>query len=133
MTNFPLADPDSQPWWDALARGELVVQHCAACPRLRWPARAMCNDCGAFEWSWVPACGRGTVASWTVSHQPESQRSVVVMVRLDDQDDIFMPGFVDGPADGEGLYVGLPVDVGFDEVVVGTEGWRMTVLRWRRM
>ncbi|WP_164478356.1 Zn-ribbon domain-containing OB-fold protein [Mycolicibacterium stellerae] len=134
--NHPLADADSAPWWDALERGQLLIQCCTGCQRLRWPARAICNDCGSFEWRWIPATGRGTIASWTVTHRSapaDATPTVVVMVRLDDQDDIFMPGFVDGPDDGSGLSIGLPVNVGFDEVAVGSDGWRLSVLRWRRL
>ncbi|MEE6140151.1 zinc ribbon domain-containing protein [Mycobacterium sp. 050128] len=135
VVNHSLADADSATWWDALARHELLIQRCTSCRRLRWPARAVCNDCGSFESTWVPASGRGTIASWTVSHQPADpagQSTTVVMVRLDDQDDIFMPGYVDGPSDGCGLGIGLPVDVGFDEVEFGGAGRRVAVLRWRR-
>jgi uncharacterized OB-fold protein len=77
----------------------------------------------------------GTVASWTVTHRTgavDAGQFVVVVVRLDDQDDIVMPGYIDGPADGAGLSIGLPVAVGFDEVDVGRDGWRLVVLRWRR-
>ncbi len=133
MTEHPLADADSAPWWDALERGELLVQHCARCGRLRWPARAVCGDCSSLEWDWVPASGRGAIASWTVGHRPgaDSVPSVVAMVRLDEQDDLLMPGFIDGRADGGNLWIGQSVDVGFDDVEVGPQGWRLAVLRWR--
>ncbi len=75
----------------------------------------------------------GTIASWTVGHRPgaESAPSVVVMVRLDEQDDLLVPGYIDGPADGRGLRIGQSVDVGFDDVEFGSQGWRVAVLRWR--
>ncbi|OBB27212.1 hypothetical protein A5792_25755 [Mycolicibacterium peregrinum] len=134
MTDHPLADADSAPWWDALERGELLVQDCARCRRLRWPARVVCGDCSSLEWNWVAASGRGTIASWTVGHRPgvESAPSVVVMVRLEEQDDLLVPGYIDGPADGRGLRIGQSVDVGFDDVEFGSQGWRVAVLRWRR-
>ena len=56
---IPGVDRDSQAWWDALARHELVHQRCDTCGRWRWPPRAMCGECGSFEWSWQPVCGRG--------------------------------------------------------------------------
>jgi uncharacterized protein len=130
-----MTDADSAPWWEALQRRELLVQCCEDCRRLRWPARSTCNDCGSSRGRWVPATGLGTVASWTVTHRTgavDAGQFVVVVVRLDDQDDIVMPGYIDGPADGAGLSIGLPVAVGFDEVDVGRDGWRLVVLRWRR-
>jgi hypothetical protein len=57
----------------------------------------------------------------------------VVLIRLDDQEDIFIPGYVDGPPDGAGLAIGAPVSVGFDEVELGPPGWRHVVLRWRQI
>ncbi len=132
---YPVTDLDSSPWWEALRRREFVLQACTPCRRLRWPARAICNDCGSDEWTWTPACGLGTVASWTVTHRSGpagGERFVVVLVRLDDQDDILVPGYVDGPPDGSGLVIGLPVEVGFEDVEVGDAEDRLVVLRWRR-
>lgn len=136
ITDHPFADADSESWWQALQRGELLIQGCGECGRLRWPARAMCNECGSFEWDWVSAKGSGTVASWTVTHRPsglDAGRDVVVMVRLDDQDDILIPGYIDGPADGSGLSIDMPVEVGFDDVEGGPGEWQVSVLRWRRL
>jgi len=134
VLNYPVSDADSAPWWGALQERRLLIQQCQDCQRLRWPARAMCNDCGSIHGTWVPATGSGTIASWTVTHPPgpTADPYVVVVVRLDDQDDIFLPGFVDGPTDGLGLCIGMPVEVGFDEVEVGNDGWGLVVLHWHR-
>jgi uncharacterized OB-fold protein len=135
MTNHPLADEDSQAWWDAMEREELLIQDCADCGRLRWPARAICGRCGSLQWTWVPASGRGTIASWTVGHRTtgaDPGTSVVVLVRLEEQDDLLMPGYIDGPTDGHDLHIGQSVEVGFDNVEIDTQGWRVAVLRWRR-
>ncbi len=133
--NYPVSDADSEPWWAALQERRLLVQRCLDCQRLRWPARAMCNDCGSMRGTWCSAIGSGTVASWTVTHASRAlvpDTYVVVVVQLDDQDDIFVPGFIDGPKDGAGLSIGMPVVAGFDEVGVGNDGWRLVVLRWQR-
>jgi uncharacterized OB-fold protein len=132
---LPVADIDSSPWWAALQRRELLVQCCKDCRRLRWPGREVCNDCGSRRWGWVPATGAGSVASWTVTHRSgavDAGQFVVALVRLDDQDDILIPGYIDGPPDGAGLNIGMRVAVGFDEVDVGQDGWRHVVIRWRR-
>ncbi|GAA5063704.1 hypothetical protein HNP84_008200 [Thermocatellispora tengchongensis] len=132
---YPVPDPDSAPWWEALQRREFVLQACASCQRLRWPARAICNDCGSDRWTWAPASGRGAIASWTVTHPSRTAGGrpfVVVLVRLDDQDDILVPGHYDGPPDGAGLAIGLPVEAGFEDVEAGDDGRRLVLLRWRR-
>ena len=93
---LPLADRDSTPWWTALAEHELRLQRCHDCGTLRWPARALCNRCGSLDWSWLAASGRATVASWIVDEHPFTDAFpvpyVVVMARLDEQDDILVPG-----------------------------------------
>ena len=93
---LPVADRDSTPWWAGVAEHELRLQCCRDCSRLRWPARALCNRCGSLDWSWVAASGRATVASWIVNEHRFSDvfpvPYVVVMARLDEQDDILVPG-----------------------------------------
>ena len=129
---YPPMDLDSTAWWEALQRHELTLQRCEGCGRLRWPARATCNDCGSDGWQWVEACGRGTVESWTVTHHAGPGVEVpfcVALVRLDDQDDIAIPGSVEGPGDGSGLEIGIPVVVVFEDVVAAGDK-RLTLLRW---
>ncbi|TDB88442.1 hypothetical protein E1264_11285 [Actinomadura sp. KC216] len=128
-----VTDLDSAPWWEALRRREFLVQACVPCRRLRWPARGFCNDCGSDDWTWVRASGLGTVASWTVTHRPAAEGGpfAVVLVRLADQDDILVPGYVDGPQDGTGLAIGLPVEVGFMDVAAGDDERDVVVLRWQ--
>lgn len=136
MTPRPLPPPDldSGPWWQALARNELVIQRCASCERRRWPARVMCNDCGSFEAEWIASCGTGVVVSWTVTHHsfgPDVEVPfVVALVRIDDQDDIYIPGYVDAPNDGHTMAHGLRVAAGYDTVPTAA-GDPLTVLRWR--
>ena len=55
---------------------------------------------------------------------------MVLLVRIDEQDDIFLPGNYDGPNDGTDLEIGLPVLVGFEEIK-GDQGKAATLLRWR--
>jgi len=128
-----LMDRDSREWWLALRRNELALQACSDCARLRWPARAICNDCGSLDWRWSESAGTGTIVSWTVTHRPPAPQVevpyVVVLVRLDDQDDVFMPGGWSGPPDGAGLAIGLPVRVGYQSVV-DQRGEEATILQW---
>ena len=58
----------SGPYWEAAARGVLVIQRCSACGKLRHYPRLICAQCYSDAVSWQPASGRGTLHSWTVSH-----------------------------------------------------------------
>src|SRR5581483_1309903 len=93
---LPYPDRDSRPWWEALARRELILQRCGSCGAFRWPARAICNRCGSLEADWAAASGRATVASWIVNHHSFSPAFaspyVVVLARLEEQDDLLLPG-----------------------------------------
>lgn len=129
---YPPMDLDSTPWWEALQRHELTLQRCDGCGRYRWPARAYCNDCGSPEWQWVAASGRGTVESWTATYLAAPGVEVpfcVALVRLDEQDDIRIPGYVDGPGDGSRLEIGLPVTAAYEDVTA-TGDRPLTLLRW---
>ncbi len=111
MRPAPVPDRDGRPWWDALARHELVAPGCRACARLRWPPRAICGECGALEWEWQALSGRAAVVSWVVNHHAFGDAFplpyVVVMGRLDEQDDIVIPAGFEG--DRDALAVGAPL------------------------
>ena len=93
---IPGADRDSTPWWEAVARHELLQQRCHDCGRWRWPPRAICGECGSFAWSWLPASGEGTVLAWIRTRHgflPGLEAPyVTVQVALAEQDDITMIG-----------------------------------------
>jgi len=134
MSSPPLPQPDhdSAPWWEGLDRHELLMQACGRCGRLRWPPRSLCNVCGSPDVTWVPVSGRGAVVSWTVTHRAPpgvATPYVVVLVRIEEQEDLFLPGYCDAPSDGSGLVIGAPVAVGFETVEEGAA--LGTVLRWR--
>ena len=100
---IPGVDRDSRPWWDALARHELVHQRCDDCGRWRWPPRAICGECGCFGWSWQPVSGGGVVVSHIRTHhsflQDIEAPYTTVFVALDEQEDVVLPSFWLGDAE----------------------------------
>ena len=66
----PRADPspDTQPYWDGLARGVVLIQKCTDCGRHRHYPRPMCDGCFSFAHDWVEASADVTVHSWTITH-----------------------------------------------------------------
>ncbi|MDT4918824.1 MAG: 3-oxo-4,17-pregnadiene-20-carboxyl-CoA hydratase alpha subunit [Pseudonocardiales bacterium] len=112
QTLRPLISQDTAFFWAGTAAGELRVQHCPACGRLRHPPGPMCPSCGAEKQDWIVASGRGTVFSFVVHHHPKVPGKqlpfVVALVELDEG--VRMLGeLID--VDPEAVEIGLPVEV----------------------
>jgi uncharacterized protein len=94
----PVVDEYSQPFWDGTAAGELRVQACGDCGRLRFPPRPMCPWCQSLAADWQVMSGRGTVFSFVVPHPPllpayaEVAPFNVVLVELEEDRSIRMVG-----------------------------------------
>ena len=92
----------------------------------------MCNRCASFAWTWQPPSARAHVAAFVVNHHRFmagiDPPYAVVTARLDDQDDVLMPGAFRG--DTTQLHVGLPLVAEFEDAVAD-EGTEFTVLVWR--
>ena len=67
-SSSPIPDPDerSAPYWEALGRGELVLQRCSVCDALNHPATATCRVCDSGQLGWTPVLPSGRLFSWTV-------------------------------------------------------------------
>jgi uncharacterized protein len=68
----PLPTPtrESQPYWDGLREGRFMLQHCAACGRVRHYPRPVCPHCFSMQSEWREASRAGTLHTWTVCHHP---------------------------------------------------------------
>ena len=58
----------SRPYWEAAARGVLVLQRCANCGKLRHYPRLLCDQCYSDAVERIPASGQGSIHSWTIAH-----------------------------------------------------------------
>jgi uncharacterized OB-fold protein len=63
---LPQVDDLNRPFWDGCAAGELRLQRCAGCGRLRYPISTVCPACLSTESAWEAVSGRGTVYSFAV-------------------------------------------------------------------
>jgi len=123
---LPAVTEDSAPFWEGTARGELLMQKCSSCGRLRFPPRPMCPRCQSLDDEWVPMSGRGTVWSFVVPHPPLLPAFAklapynVVVVALDEDPGLRLVGNLvaspEGPIneiDPETIRIGMPVRVVF--------------------
>ena len=116
---LPVADEDTQPFWDYCKAGELRAQRCTACGALRFPVRPMCPHCTSFEHEWQPLSGKGTIYSYTITHQalhPALEGKtphLAILVQLDEG--LVMASNI---AEGEEqrVEIGQPVEVVFEKV-----------------
>ncbi len=69
----PLVTPEMAPFWEACAKGRLMLQHCADCGHRQFYPRLLCAACGGRGLNWLQACGRGQVKSWTIIRRAVSQ------------------------------------------------------------
>jgi uncharacterized OB-fold protein len=119
-------DPTMAPFFAAAANGELRIQACIACGRLRHPPRPVCPRCQSFDSEWRLMSGRGTVWSYVVPHPPllpayaEVAPYNVVIVALEEDPLIRLVGNViavpDAPlnsVDPATITIGMPVTVAF--------------------
>jgi uncharacterized OB-fold protein len=62
-------DAASQPFFDAAAKGTLLIKHCRACDRWLAPAAEVCDACFTTRLDWREASGRATLYSYVLNHQ----------------------------------------------------------------
>lgn len=69
----PIVNRDTAFFWEGARKGQLVVQQCDSCHRLRNPPEPMCPVCNSLEWHAEPVSGAGTIYSYVIMHHPKLQ------------------------------------------------------------
>lgn len=94
----PVADADTQPFWDGVAEHRLVVPRCRACARFIWQPKPLCPFCHEPDPEWVELSGDATIVSWTTLHPPvlevwkDATPFTVLLVKPDDAPGVRMLG-----------------------------------------
>ena len=138
----PVADRDTQPFWDAVAERRLVVQRCAQCRRWIWQPRPICPTCHASELTWTQVSGDARVVSWTALHPPvltvwqDKLPFVLLLVELSDAPGVRMIGQLvdeagellqtDGTAQGIDFDVPVSLRWRVDEAGQTLPGWTVS-------
>ncbi|OLF06472.1 DNA-binding protein [Actinophytocola xinjiangensis] len=124
----PAVSSDTEFFWAGTALGELRIQRCGGCGRLRHPPGPMCPSCRQTRPGYVVAAGEGTVYSYVVHHHPpvpgRAAPFVVALVEL--TEGVRMLAELVGVPPSE-VHIGLEVRVGFSRV----DG-ELTLPVWRR-
>ena len=128
MRPFPVADPDSAPFWAGTASRRLVLPHCSGCDRLHYPPTPRCVSCLAPLTSWRELSGRATVHSWTEVHAAlvpgiPSQYLVVEVSPVEEPELVLTSALVGGGTPG----LGDPVELEWSEPY--EDGTRLPLFR----
>ena len=120
---FPRIDEENRWFFEACARHELVLQRCGACGTLRYYPRALCPACLSAKTEYQRTSGRGTVYTFTVTHQNQAPGFrdelpyVMAYVQLDEGPRI-LTNIVH--TDPQAVRIGMPVEVVFEEFDEGS-------------
>lgn len=115
----PRATPETRPFWDGAAAGELRVQRCRGCSRHFFYPRPACPRCGSDDVEWVRASGRATLYSYVINHRPAPGYDApyaIAVVELDGLDGCvrMMANIVNTEITPENLALDMPLRVVFE-------------------
>lgn len=123
LSSLPGPDVDGEwkPFWDATARGELLIQACAACHKRQFYPRAICTHCGG-EPEWLTASGYGTIYTFSIIRQnlvpPFKEMSPYVLAMIDLAEGVrMMSNITDCELDE--VAIGMPVEAYMVEAKAG--------------
>jgi hypothetical protein len=121
---LPNPDPLTQPFWDGVAAGKLVIQRCDNCGTYIHLPRVICRVCLSRSLTPTEVSGQARLTTWTSPAQPFDpfyrmhMPYVLAVVELVEQDNLKMvTNIVDAPE--EDLRIEMPLEVVFREVAPG--------------
>jgi uncharacterized OB-fold protein len=111
---LPIPDGDTTRFWNGLARGELLLQHCLDCAQVHYYQQGLCRFCGSERLEHRPASGRGRVYSYSVVYRApgpafrDDTPYAVLLVELEEGPRM-ISSLVGG--DPERVTIGMPVQL----------------------
>jgi uncharacterized OB-fold protein len=116
---LPEFRPETQPYWDACKRHELVLPKCKTCGRFFFYPRALCPNCMSQDLEWVKASGKAKVWTFAIHHMGPSKaykgEPPYPVAMIETQEGVMMmTNIVD--CKPEDVRIGMEVEVVFDDV-----------------
>jgi uncharacterized OB-fold protein len=115
----PIPTPETQPYWDGCAAGELRLQRCADCSEAYFYPRPVCPACGSTRVEWFTASGRATLYSYVINHRAapgfESEAPYAIAVVQLEEGPRMMTNITGIPSTPEDLVLDMPLQVTFEQ------------------
>jgi uncharacterized OB-fold protein len=115
----PVPTPETQPYWDGCAAGELRIQRCVDCGKPYFYPRPLCPSCGSGHVEWFTASGRATLYSYVISHRPapgfEAEAPYAIAVVELAEGPRMMTSLVGVQATPQALVLDMPLRVTFEQ------------------
>ncbi|HPU16738.1 MAG TPA: OB-fold domain-containing protein [Polymorphobacter sp.] len=80
----PEINPESKPFWDAAAQGQLLVKRCTACGEAHYYPRTICPFCGSDATVWETCSGKGTIYTLSTMRRGPNAPFTLAYVTLDE-------------------------------------------------
>ena len=106
---YVAAFPELLPFWDATARGVLLLPRCRACGQVHWHPRAQCPACRSDDIEWIASGGGGELHTFTLVRRP-GENTLLAYVRID-EGPLLMTNIVG--AEPDALHIGMRLQVDF--------------------
>jgi uncharacterized OB-fold protein len=116
---LPQPTPETQPYWDACKRHELMIQRCLDCGKHYFYPRPYCPHCLSANTEWTKASGKGTLLTYVINHRPapgfENDAPYVIAIVKLAEGPHMMSNVVEVDAKPENLQPGMDLEVVFDD------------------
>ena len=114
----PVPTPETKPFWDGTALGELRLQRCRACRSTYFPPQPFCPRCATDDVEVVRATGRGFLYSYVISHlaAPGFDAPYVIGVVELEEGPRLLTNIIDVPPEPDRLPLDLPLEAVFQSV-----------------
>lgn len=117
---LPKPTPDTQPFWDAVKRHQLLLPKCKACGQFHYFPRPFCPHCFSWDLEWTQCSGNGKLYSYVINHRPapgfeEETPYVIAVVELDEGPRM-LSNLIDIEPTPEAVQVDMPVEILFQDV-----------------
>ena len=121
----PFASWETRAYWEGCGRHELVLQRCRQCKTVQHRPRAVCAGCLGNDIEHFAASGRGSVYTYTITHQngvpPFRDALPYVLAYVDLEEGPRLMTNIIG-CEPDQVEIGMAVGVDFQDVDAGDHG-----------